>query len=97
MGVLCVVTSTRFLSVQSCVLKVGRGIEGHLKTCHQCRDARFDEQKYSQLVSSLLRHPMLVEFAPCHVFSQDFQDQAIPGQGTKGELSYSPVDSNENW
>ena len=31
------------------------------------------------------------------VFSQDFQDQAIPGQEAKTESSHSSMDSNENW
>ena len=39
----------------------------------------------------------LWEFAPRHVFSQDFEDQVIPGQETKAESSHSPMDSNENW
>ena len=39
----------------------------------------------------------VVEFSPHHVFSQDFQDQAIPGQETKAEASHSSMDSNENW
>ena len=38
-----------------------------------------------------------VEFSPHHVFSRDFQDQAIPGQETKAESSHSSVDSNGNW
>ena len=38
-----------------------------------------------------------VELSPHHIFSQDFQDQAIPGQETKAESSHSSVDSNENW
>ncbi|KAI5216374.1 Rab3 Gtpase-Activating Protein Non-Catalytic Subunit [Manis pentadactyla] len=38
-----------------------------------------------------------VDSLPRHVFSQDFQDQAIPGQETKAESSHSPVDSDENW
>ena len=29
--------------------------------------------------------------------SQDFQDQAIPGQEAKTESSHSSMDSNENW
>ena len=32
-----------------------------------------------------------------HVFSQDFQNQAILGQETKAKSSYSSVDSDENW
>ena len=38
-----------------------------------------------------------VEFCPHHVFSQDFQDQAIPGQEAKAESSHSSMDLNENW
>ena len=48
----------------------------------------------SFLFSAILR---AVEFSPHHVFSQDFQDQAIPGQETKAELPHSSMDSNENW
>ena len=32
-----------------------------------------------------------------HVFSQDFQDQEVPGQETKAESAHSPMDSDENW
>ena len=39
----------------------------------------------------------VVEVCPHHVFSQDFQDQAIPGQEAKTESSHSSMDSNENW
>ena len=31
----------------------------------------------------------VVEFAPHHIFSQDFQSQEIPGQDTKAESSHS--------
>ena len=37
----------------------------------------------------------MAEFAPHHVFSQDFQ--VIPGQEPKAESSHSPVDLNEYW
>jgi hypothetical protein len=32
-----------------------------------------------------------------HGFSQDLQDQAIPGQETKAKSSHSTMDSDENW
>ena len=38
----------------------------------------------------------VVDSVPRPVLSQDFQDQAIPGQETEAESSYSPVDSDEN-
>ena len=38
-----------------------------------------------------------VELVPRHVFSQDFQDQAILGQEAKAESSHPPMDSDENW
>ena len=40
---------------------------------------------------------LCAEVYPHHVFSQDFQDQAIPGQEAKTESSHSSMDSNENW
>ena len=50
-------------------------------------------------ISSFLFSAILcvVEICPHHVFSQDFQDQAIPGQEAKTESSHSSMDSNENW
>ena len=50
-------------------------------------------------ISSFLFSAILcvVEVCPHHVFSQDFQDQAIPGQEAKTESSHSSMDSNENW
>ncbi|KAI4584189.1 hypothetical protein MJG53_007468 [Ovis ammon polii x Ovis aries] len=38
-----------------------------------------------------------VDSAPHQLFSQDFQDQVIPGQETKAESSHSSMDLNENW
>ena len=60
---------------------------------------------YTSIMSSRIIHapPLFsailcaVEFSPHHVVSQDFQDQAIPGQETKAESSHSSMDSNENW
>ena len=53
----------------------------------------------TSLSSSFLFSAILctIEFALHHVFSQDFQDQAIPGQKTKVESSHSSMDLNENW
>ena len=51
-------------------------------------------KKSSFLFSTIL---CAVEVCPHHVFSQDFQDQAIPGQEAKTQSSHSSMDSNENW
>ena len=52
------------------------------------------KNKLSFLFSAIL---CAVEVCPHQVFSQDFQDQAIPGQEAKTESSHSSMDLNENW
>ena len=39
----------------------------------------------------------ILDSASRHVFSQDFQNQAIPGQETKAKSPYSSVDPDEKW
>jgi hypothetical protein len=39
----------------------------------------------------------ILDSASRHVFSQDFPNQAIPGQETKAKSPYSSVDPDENW
>ena len=51
-------------------------------------------KSFPTLFSAIL---CVVELAPHHIFSQDFQSQAILGQDTKAELSHSSLDSNETW
>ena len=95
MRVLCAAIGIRSLSVESHVLKVGRDLKGHLKTCYQCRDlANRNKASKSLFLFSVIL--CLVELAPRPVFSQDFQDRVMPGQDTEAEWSHSPVDSNEN-
>lgn len=43
-------------------------------------------KSFPTLFSAIL---CVVEFAPHHIFSQDFQSQEIPGQDTKAESSHS--------
>jgi hypothetical protein len=47
------------------------------------------------LSSAILR--ITPDSASCHVFSQDFPNQAIPGQETKAKSPHSSVDPDENW
>lgn len=36
-----------------------------------------------------------VNSIPCHVFSQDLQDEVASGQEARAELSHSPMDLDE--
>ena len=59
------------------------------------RARKMHERDLSTFVSLLSSTTLCaVEFA-CHIFSQDFQDEAIPGQKTKAESFYYPMDLTE--